>query len=67
MLFMLSEHRDEPEVRAFFEKAIGSSVISDKINMDKSGANKAGIEAINLRQVKYLNNIIVHIPTHRDH
>ena len=66
---MLSEKRDEPTARAFFEKAIGSS------GMDKSGANKAGIDTINLqlallfminglflqinvRQVKYLNNIV---------
>ena len=72
---MLSEHRDEPEVRAFFEKAIGSSGLPDKVTMDKSGANKAGIDFINLqlallfimsglflqinvRQVKYLNNIV---------
>lgn len=70
--FMLSEHRDEPAARAFFEKAIG---IPDKVTMDKSGANKAGIDTIylqlallfmmggvflqiNVRQVKYLNNIV---------
>lgn len=47
--FMLSEHRDEPEARAFFEKAIGSSGVPDKITMDKSGANKAGIDTINLQ------------------
>jgi putative transposase len=46
---MLSEKRDEPAARAFFEKAIGSSNVPDKINMDKSGANKAGIDAINLQ------------------
>ncbi len=45
---MLSEKRDEPAARAFFEKAIGSSGIPDKITMDKSGANKAGIDSINL-------------------
>jgi len=73
--FMLSEHRDEPSAKAFFEKAIGSSGIPDKVNMDKSGANKAGVDTINLRlallfmmgglflqinvrQVKYLNNVI---------
>ncbi len=73
--FMLSEKRDEPASRAFFEKAIGSSGLPDKITMDKSGANKAGIDSINLqlallfimsglflqinvRQVKYLNNIV---------
>jgi putative transposase len=73
--FMLSEKRDEPVARAFFEKAIGSSGVPDKVTMDKSGANKAGIDSINLqlallfimsglflqinvRQVKYLNNIV---------
>jgi putative transposase len=73
--FMLSEKRDEPAARAFFEKAIGSSGVPDKVTMDKSGANKAGIDSINLqlallfimsglflqinvRQVKYLNNIV---------
>ena len=51
--FMLSEHRDEPAARAFFEKAIGSSRIPDKVAMDKSGANKAGINTINLRLVLF--------------
>ncbi|MDI9819893.1 MULTISPECIES: IS6 family transposase [unclassified Legionella] len=46
--FMLSEKRDEPAARAFFEKAIGSSGIPDKVTIDKSGANKAGIDTINL-------------------
>jgi len=46
--FMLSEIRHEPAARAFFEKAIGSSGIPDKVTMDKSGANKAGIDTINL-------------------
>ncbi len=46
--FMLSEKRDEPAARAFFEKAIGSNGLPDKVTMDKSGANKAGIDTINL-------------------
>ena len=46
--FMLSEKRDEPAARAFFEKAICSSGIPEKVTMDKSGSNKAGIHAINL-------------------
>ncbi|CEG55988.1 transposase [Legionella fallonii LLAP-10] len=46
--FMLSEKRDEPAAQALFEKAIGSSGIPDKVTMDKSGANKAGIDTINL-------------------
>lgn len=47
--FMLSEKRDEPAARAFFKKAIGSSGLPDKVTMDKNGANKAGIETINLQ------------------
>ena len=46
--FMLSEKRDELSARAFFEKAIGSNGLPDKVTMDKSGANKAGIDTINL-------------------
>ena len=46
---MLSEKRDEPAAaRAFFEKAIGSNGLPDKVTMDKSGANKAGIDTINV-------------------
>jgi putative transposase len=47
--FMLSEKRDEPAARAFFEKAISFSGLPDKVTMDKSGANKAGIDTINLQ------------------
>ena len=71
--FMLSEKRDEPAARTFFNK--GACGLPDKVTMDKSGANKAGINTINLalallclfgglpiqrtiRQIKYLNNII---------
>lgn len=45
--FMLSKNRDEPAAKAFFEKAIGSSGLPEKITIDKSGANKAGINTIN--------------------
>lgn len=47
--FMLSEKRDEPAARAFFEKAMGSNGMPDKVTMDKIGANKAGIDTINLQ------------------
>ena len=47
--FMLSEKRDKPAARAFFEKTIGSSGIPDKVAMDKSGDNKAGIDRIHLQ------------------
>ena len=73
--FMLSTKRDESAAKAFFTKSIGSSGIPEKITIDKSGANFAGINAINfqitilallgfsimkiqIRQIKYLNNII---------
>ena len=46
--FMLSEKRKAPAKRTFFEKAIGSSGIPDKVTMDKSGANKVAIDTINL-------------------
>jgi len=64
--FMLSKKRDKKSALKFFKKAIKSSGKPSKINIDKSGANKAGIKEINskltkkiaIRQVKYLNNII---------
>lgn len=66
--FYLSEKRDTEEARSFFTKAIGSSGLPDKVNIDKSGANLAGLQAINqglpenrrimVRQIKYLNNLI---------
>ncbi len=46
--FLLSEKRDEPAARAFFEKAIGSSGIVQTVTMDKSSANKAGMDTVNL-------------------
>ena len=68
--FLLKAHRDIKAAKRFFEKAIGSSGIPKKINIDKSDANTAAIDALNndmkakglpeikVRQVKYLNNII---------
>lgn len=69
--FMLSERRDKPAARRFFRRAIGNNGIPDRIVIDKSGANLAGLEAVNVTlkftgtgqtikilQVKYLNNIL---------
>src|SRR5690606_29467386 len=69
--FMLSEHRDEAAATAFIKKAINANGFPDKVVIDKSGANYAGLENINLLlmlaglicfieilQVKYLNNIV---------
>ena len=47
--FYLSERRDEPAARAFFDKAIGSSGLPDKVVIDKSGANIAALDTINVR------------------
>jgi len=47
--FMLAKNRDEAAAKAFFTKAIGSSGLPEKITIDKSGANKAGIDAINFQ------------------
>ena len=69
--FMLSEHRDEAAATAFFKQAIDANGFPNKVVMDKSGANYAGLENINMLlmlaglisfveilQVKYLNNLI---------
>lgn len=49
--FMLSEKRDEAAAKAFFTKAIDSSGLPEKVTMDKSGANKAGVNAMNLQLI----------------
>ncbi len=69
--FMVSEHRDEAAATAIFKQAIDANGFPSKVVMDKSGANYAGIENINMLlmlaglicfieicQVKYLNNLI---------
>ena len=69
--FMLSERRDEAAATAFFNRAIGNNGVPDRVVIDKSGANLAGLQNMNcllilngwfwlieILQVKYLNNII---------
>ena len=69
--FMLSERRDKAAATAFFHQSIENNGVPEKVVIDKSGANLAGLENINLLlmllglwrfigilQVKYLNNII---------
>lgn len=68
---MLSEHGDEAAAIAFFSRAIGNNGFPDRVVIDKSGANLAGLQNMNcllilngwswlieVLQVKYLNNII---------
>ncbi len=47
--FMLLKKRDEPAAKAFFIKAIGSSGLPEKVTIDKSGYNNAGLNTINLQ------------------
>ena len=73
--FMLSERRDEEAATNFFLRTVGSNGLLEKVVIDKSGANYAGLLNLNLlllwlgwyhlveiRQIKYLNNIV-----ERDH
>jgi putative transposase len=68
---MLSEHRDEVAATVFFTRAIENNGFPDKVLIDKSGTNLAGLQNMNcllilngwfwlieILQVKYLNNII---------
>jgi len=64
--FLLTAKRDTKAALRFFNRAISRNGKPGLINIDKSGANKAGINQFNdennrrvkIRQCKYLNNII---------
>ena len=64
--FLLTAKRDRKAALRFLRKAIGQNGTPEKITIDKSGANTAAIESYNkdhkagieIRQVKYLNNIV---------
>jgi putative transposase len=64
--FLLTAKRDRKAALRFLRKAIGHNGAPEKITIDKSGANTAAIESYNkdhkagieIRQVKYLNNIV---------
>ena len=45
---MLSKQRDEAAATAFFQQAIENNGLPDKVVIDKSGANNAGLENINI-------------------
>jgi putative transposase len=64
--FLLRARRDKVAARRYFEKAIDQNGIPETVTIDKSGANLAGLHAINagretptkIRQAKYLNNVV---------
>jgi putative transposase len=64
--FLLRAKRDKTAAVRFFEKAMRANGDPEKVTIDKSGANKAAMDEINLdrevpilvRQNKYLNNIV---------
>ena len=64
--FLLTAKRDRKAALRFLRKAIKWNGTPEKITIDKSGANTAAIEnhnaergaGIELRQIKYLNNIV---------
>ena len=65
--FLLRAKRDAVAAKAFFRKAFKENGWPDKVTLDKSGSNKAALDAFNkdvededkieIRQNKYLNNI----------
>ncbi|MDQ3830966.1 MAG: IS6 family transposase, partial [Candidatus Tectomicrobia bacterium] len=64
--FLLTEHRDQEAALRFLKKAIHRHGVPETITIDGSDANEAAIKrynqehgtAIEIRQVKYLNNIV---------
>ena len=64
--FLLRAKRDKVAAMAFFKKAMHQNGDPEKVTMDKSGSNKAAMDEINkdrvdpieVRQIKYLNNIV---------
>jgi putative transposase len=64
--FLMTARRDKAAAYRFLRLAITNNGEPDKINIDKSGSNKAAIDAYNAdmgssveaRQCKYLNNIV---------
>jgi len=45
--FMLSQHRDEAAASAFFTRMIENNGWPEKVVIDKSGANLAGLQNVN--------------------
>jgi putative transposase len=48
LYFMLSERRDTASARRFFKRAVGTNGVPDRIAIDKSSANLAGLQSLNV-------------------
>jgi putative transposase len=68
---MLSERRDKVAARRFFKRALGTNGVPDRVVIDKSGADLAGMQCVNvilkftvsgntikMLPAKYLNNFM---------
>jgi transposase-like protein len=75
---MLSERRNLAPARRFLKRAISKNCVPDRVVIDKSGANLAGRQSVNVslkftasgrvaevRQIKYYNNIGTGSPLHQ--
>ena len=64
--FYLSQRRDTGAAKRFLRKAIRYNGTPEKVNIDKSGANKSALDSYNsehdaqieIRQSKYMNNMV---------
>lgn len=64
--FLLTAKRDAQAALRFFKKSVKLHGTPELVNIDKSGANKAGLNLLNeeqetnieIRQNKYMNNIV---------
>jgi len=66
--FLLRARRNGVAAKAFFRKAFRENGRPNKVTVDKSGSNKAALDSFNkdvsqkeqieIRQIKYLNNIV---------
>jgi len=73
--FLLAAKRDTNAAARFLNKSISRDGQPSMINIDKSGANKAGTNRFNqenhrrvkIRQCKYLNNIVEQVVRQSDH
>lgn len=73
--FLLTAKRNKKAALRFLNKAIGFNGKPSLINIDKSGANTAGInqhnrdenKRVKIRKCKYLNNIVEQVVWHFDH